>query len=178
MPQNKFAPFIIATGIFIVGIIVFAQEPGASGPAATSAPDTPVTSVNTISPAIETSVDLLHSSKFLVPYIYQQDNRRDPFKPFQEIGPLEGGELVGPLLPLQRYDLGEIKLVGIIWDIRNPKAMFVDPTKKVHVLSKDDRIGRNNGYVAVIREGEVVVVETVNIRGQLAYNTRVLQLER
>jgi type IV pilus assembly protein PilP len=129
-------------------------------------------------PIVETSVDLLRSTSFLTPYIYQQDNRRDPFRPFKEIGPLEGAELVGPLLPLQRFDLSEIKLVGIIWDIRNPKAMFIDPTKKVHTLNKDDRIGRNNGYVAAIREGEVVVVETVNIRGELAYNTRVLQLER
>ena len=133
---------------------------------------------NVLPPSVETSVDLLKNSSFLTPYIYQPDNRRDPFRPFKEIGPLEGAELVGPLLPLQRYDITEIKLIGIIWDIKNPKAMFMDPTKKIHTLIKDDRIGRNNGYVAAIREGEVVVVETVNIRGELAYNTRVLQLER
>lgn len=169
MPKIKFA--LILAIPFVIGNLV-AQEP--TGPTTPPAP----AEGKQLPPPVETSVDLLRGSKFLVPYIYQQDNRRDPFRPFQEIGPLEGSELVGPLLPLQRYDLSEIKLVGIIWDIRNPKAMFVDPTKKVHTLTKDDRIGRNNGYVAVIREGEVVVVETVNIRGELAYNTRVLQIER
>lgn len=114
---------------------------------------------------------------FLEPFIYQGDNRRDPFAPFQEFDPT-GGAVAGPVLPLQRFDIDELKLVGVIWNVPNPKAMFTDPTNRVHILGKDDRIGRNNGYIAVIREGEVVIVETVTVRGELAYSTRVLQLPR
>ena len=63
-----------------------------------------------------------------------------------------------------------------MWDVKNPKAMFIDPNNTVHVIGVDERIGRNNGYVAVIREGEVVVVETQRLRGELIYTTRVLRI--
>jgi type IV pilus assembly protein PilP len=117
-------------------------------------------------------------SAVLAPFIYEADSRRDPFRPSTTGIPLVQEEAIGPLLPLQRFSLDELKLVGIIWDVARPKAMFTDPEKKVHVLEKDDRIGRNNGYIAVIREGEVVIVETVNIRGELTYSTRVLSITR
>lgn len=116
---------------------------------------------------------------FLQPYKYDAENRRDPFRSFTfgsaEAGP---GEPVGPILPLQRYDLDDLKLIGIMWDVRSPKAMFLDPNKEVHTLGKDDRIGRNNGYIAVIREGEVVVVEAEKIRDELVYTSRVLKMDR
>lgn len=119
---------------------------------------------------------------FLEPFIYQiQEGRRDPFrKPvYQTVGDgLAGGgsEPAGPLLPLQRFDLDEISLIGIMWDVADPKAMFKDPGNKIHIVGKDQRIGKNNGYIAVIREGEVVVVETARINGELTYTTRIKQL--
>lgn len=113
---------------------------------------------------------------FLEPYIYDPKGRRDPFRPYVETKPLEEGELAGPLLPLQQFDLDQLTLVGIIWNVNDPKAMFVDPRKQVHVVRRDERIGRRNGYVAVIREGEVVVVEALNVNGDLMYSTRVLKI--
>jgi Tfp pilus assembly protein PilP len=87
-------------------------------------------------------------------------------------------EVMLPGTPLERYEVDELKLVGILWDVRAPKAMFVDPVGEVHVLSKDDRIGRRRGYVAVIREGEVVIVEASTFGGDNAFATRVLRIER
>lgn len=113
---------------------------------------------------------------FLEPYIYDPKGRRDPFLPFVETKPLEEGELAGPLLPLQQFDLEDLKLVGIIWNVNDPKAMFIDPRRQVHVVRRDERIGRKNGYIAVIREGEVVVVEAINVNGDLMYSTRVLKI--
>lgn len=113
---------------------------------------------------------------FLEPYIYDPKGRRDPFRPYVETAPLEQGELSGPLLPLQQFDLDQLTLVGIIWNVNDPKAMFVDPRKQVHVVRRDERIGRRSGYIAVIREGEVVVVEAVNVNGDLMYSTRVLKI--
>lgn len=114
---------------------------------------------------------------FLEPFIYEAEGRRDPFKPPSEDTPTIG-DVSGPYLPLQRYDLRDLFLIGIIWGVKEPKAMFLDPNKVVHILGKDDRIGRNNGYIAVIREGEVVVVETVEVRGELAYTTQVIKITR
>lgn len=115
---------------------------------------------------------------FLEPFIYEMKGRRDPFKPFVEGVATSEDEADGPLLPLQQFDLEQIKLIGIIWDVRHPKAMFLDPNSQVHVLGRDERIGRNNGYIAVIREGEVVVVESAKVRGQNTFNSKVLKIVR
>lgn len=115
----------------------------------------------------------------MAPYNYDTGNRRDPFKEFRlDMGSdiSEDGIFVGPLRPLQRFDLDKIIPVAIIWDVESPKAMFVDPTSKVHILGKDERIGRNNGYIATIREGEIVVIETVKRRGQLSFKTSILKI--
>lgn len=117
---------------------------------------------------------------FLEPYIYDtRDGRRNPFRPFSMLDPSAYSAVVmGPTTPLERFELDELKLTGILWDVKNPRAMFIDPNKEVHVVSKDDRIGRRRGYVAVIREGEVVVVELTTFSGEPVYSTRVLRIER
>ena len=115
---------------------------------------------------------------FLEPFIYDPKNRKDPFKPYVEVDPVEQGELQGPLLPLQRFDLDEIRLVGIIWDVKKAQAMFLDPTNTVHIIGKNERIGRSNGYIAVIREGEVVVVEATRKEDEVIYTTTVMKIAR
>lgn len=129
-----------------------------------------------------TTVNRVNSQQpaFLEPYIYDtREGRRNPFRPFSLVDPTAYSSVViGPATPLERYELDELKLTGILWDVKNPRAMFVDPQKEVHIVSKDDRIGRRRGYVAVIREGEVVVVETTTFSGEPVYSTRVLKIER
>lgn len=109
---------------------------------------------------------------FLEPFIYDSRERRNPFEPYQEVV----GESATPLSALQRYRLDELKLIGIMWDIRNPKAMFVDPKEVVHVVGRDESIGQKNGYIAAIREGEVVVVEAEQTESGIVYETKVLRL--
>lgn len=112
------------------------------------------------------------------PYIYDPRGRRDPFAPVEtRIAEQAEGTPIRPLLPLEKYELDQIELVGIIWDVTEPRAMFKDPTKKIHILSKDQRIGNNQGYIAVIREGEVVIVEASEQDGQVVYSTRVKRIK-
>ena len=83
------------------------------------------------------------------------------------------------MTPLQKWELGEFKLVGIMWDVRDPKAMFIDPENQVHVVGRDESIGKKNGYVAVIREGEVVVVESNRSKdGSMSFKPTVLRIDR
>lgn len=127
---------------------------------------------------LATPLPLAENVSFLEPYIFDlREGRRNPFR----VPTLADGTLADMMLPgtpLERYDLNELKLVGIMWDIHAPKAMLVDPQGEVHVLGKDDRIGRKRGYIAVIREGEVVVVETSNFNGENTYATRVMRIDR
>ena len=120
---------------------------------------------------------------FLEPFIYDIVNRRDPFLPFADFIPRAEGSLedAGPqraLSPAQRWDLDQLHLIGIMWDIKDPKAMFLDPEQDVMILGRDESIGNRNGYVATIREGEVVVVEALRKKGDIVYRTKVLRIER
>ena len=115
---------------------------------------------------------------FLEPFIYDVVNRRDPFLAYAEYVPVDTAAPTRPMSPAQRFDLDQLRLVGIMWDIRDPKAMFMDPEAEVIVLGRDEGIGNRNGYIASIREGEVVVVEAIRKRGDIIYKTRVLRIER
>lgn len=121
---------------------------------------------------------------FLEPFVYDPRGRRDPFKPYGGI--MESSpKSTSPLFaedtgkPLQSYDLDQFKLVAVMWDTRTPRAMFIDPKAQIHIVGRDERIGRRNGYIAAIREGEVVVVELIkNEENQSNYSTKVLRIQR
>lgn len=115
--------------------------------------------------------------QFFGVYDYKPEGRRDPFRPY--LGAISTqGSVQGPVLPLQRFDLDKLQIMGIIWDVVDPKVMFRDPTGKVHIVGLETKIGRNNGYIKLIREGEVIIVEPVEDQGKILYSTRVLKLLR
>jgi type IV pilus assembly protein PilP len=113
---------------------------------------------------------------FLQTFDYDPSGRRDPFALPERAGPV-GGQ-TGPILPLQRYDIDQLRLTGIIWDVLKPKAMVRDPAGQVHIISPNDKLGKNNGYVAVIREGEIVVVEPLQDEGRVVFSTKLMKLAK
>ncbi len=117
-------------------------------------------------------------------YSYDPTGRRDPFKPYGESQTTQAPEIAQPekppvpVEPLQMYDISQYRLLGIIWQVRDPKAMVMDPTGRTHLIRRQTRIGRNNGFVASVREGEVIVVEpSVGDNGVQTTITRVLNLK-
>lgn len=124
------------------------------------------------------SAGITDVENFLEPFIYDIVNRRDPFQTYAEYVIIEDSGGKGGLTPAQRFDLEKMKLIGILWDVKEPKAMFLDPDDEVRVLGRDESIGNRNGYIAEIREGEVIVVESVRKRGDVSYHTKVLHIER
>jgi type IV pilus assembly protein PilP len=120
---------------------------------------------------------LAEIESFLEPYIYDVVNRRDPFLAYAEFVPNDEGPS-RPMSPAQRFAIEDLKLVGIMWDVKEPRALFQDPENEILPLSRDDSIGNRNGYIAAIREGEVVVVEAIRKKGDIIYRTKVLRIER
>lgn len=110
------------------------------------------------------------------PFEYEQRGRRDPFVQPIPDKPVEMGNVHGPLLPLQKFELSQLALVGIIWDVKRPKAMIKDPTGITHVVGTNTKVGPHNGYIAVIREGEMVVVETQEQDGKLVSSAQVVKI--
>lgn len=115
-------------------------------------------------------------SSFMEPFEYDPLGRKDPFQKPDIDKPLAPGSFHGPVLPLQKYPLAQLTLVGIIWDVARPRAMFKDPQQKVHVIGPNAKLGNQNGYIAVIREGEVVVIETFEEDGKLYSAPRIVKL--
>ncbi len=112
------------------------------------------------------------------PFDYEPRGRKDPFAQPVLDRPVSQGSAHGPLLPLQRFELAKLKLIGIIWDVKRPRAMINDPDSKVHIVGPNTKIGTRNGYIAVIREGEIVIVETVEENGRLVSSAQIIKLAK
>lgn len=109
---------------------------------------------------------------------YDPSARRDPFKAFKPARLATDPSTKIQLEPLQRYELEKIEVVGILWDVRTPRAMLKDPEGAVHTVVKNSKVGRNEGFVAAIREGEVIVVETIYEDGKVLKEPRVMGLSK
>ncbi|MBI2998511.1 MAG: pilus assembly protein PilP, partial [Deltaproteobacteria bacterium] len=64
------------------------------------------------------------------------------------------------LSPLERFELGQLKLVGIVWDIKEPRAMVEDGLGLGYIVKVGTPIGPNEGKVKAIKPREIVIGET------------------
>jgi type IV pilus assembly protein PilP len=114
-------------------------------------------------------------------YIYDPVGRRDPFRPYRDnkvgIGQL-GVQRERPLEALENFDVKALEVVAIIWGISRPKALIEDPNKIIHTVVKGMRIGKNDGIVAEIREGEVVIVELFDQNGKVVKESFILPIRK
>ena len=98
-------------------------------------------------------------------YTYNPIGKRDPFRSFIS-GPRED-DIRSPT-PLQRWDIDQFLLVGIVWGVEQPKAMVEDPENQSHVLEIGTYIGRNWGKVTQVTADSVIITEEYQtIEGEL-----------
>jgi type IV pilus assembly protein PilP len=92
-------------------------------------------------------------------YVYNPAGTRDPFKnPFSiEVEILVDNSV--PLTPLQKIDLDQLRLIGLIIGKGEPRAMVLSPDGKSFILKKGVKIGRNNGVVYDITTEAVLIEE-------------------
>jgi type IV pilus assembly protein PilP len=102
-------------------------------------------------------------------YVYNPIGKRDPFRSFLATGTREEDDT--PRTPLQRYDLDQYALVGVIWGIDRPRALVEDPENTGHVIEIGTYIGKNWGKVTQITSSGVVVTEEYQtFDGELVVN--------
>lgn len=100
-------------------------------------------------------------------YTYNPAGKRDPFKPFIALGPKKPSP-TARLTPLQRYDVSELRLVGILKGRAGYRALLEDATGKGFIITKGTLIGPENGVVKEIRNDRVVIKQThKDIFGQI-----------
>lgn len=107
-------------------------------------------------------------------YTYNPIGKRDPFRSFFK--GQDDGTIVNPT-PLQRFEVDQYLLVGVVWGVSSPKAMVQDPEGTGHVVQAGTYIGKNWGKVSAITSTSVVITEEfTNIDGELVTNQLTLDL--
>jgi type IV pilus assembly protein PilP len=111
-------------------------------------------------------------------YFFDPTGKRDPFKPFGEKTPLNGAISPVRMEPLEEFEIDQLQIVGILWDINKPRALIRTPKNDLFTVYKNSKIGRNNGSILAIREGEIVVSEIRYEDGKTIKETRVKEIKR
>ena len=111
-------------------------------------------------------------------YIYNGVGRRDPFENPLRLAP-GGSEDEETLTPLQRVELGQLRLVGVIIGRGEPAAMVVGPDGKAYILKKGAKVGKNNGVVVGIdAQGVKIKEKYVDFSGEVRTSDQELQLSK
>ncbi len=77
------------------------------------------------------------------------------------------------------YELIDLTLVGVVWDIPSPLAMFRGPKGRRYILRKGDKIGRNSGLVMGIDQGEVHIKEIfTDLAGKRSEKTTIKSVKK
>jgi type IV pilus assembly protein PilP len=109
-------------------------------------------------------------------YRYEPTGKRDPFfsplyRVTQQAVPDEAKT------PLQRLDLGQFKLVGVIIETSEPKALIEDNSGLGYIVTRGTLIGSKGGVIKAIEPRRVVVEEyDTDFYGRRQVHERELQL--
>ena len=104
---------------------------------------------------------------------------RDPFRPFTlDLRPRETVNEAF-LTPLQRYDLQQLTVVGVLLDLEPPRAMVQDDAGMGYIVTPGTFIGRRNGVVTDVQHRQIIVEETyVDFYGREQVNKAVLTMPK
>jgi type IV pilus assembly protein PilP len=104
---------------------------------------------------------------------YNAVGRRDPFRP-PRAGSVRSG---GPQTPLQRYEIGQLRLVAVIYDTRDPRAVVEDDQGLGYIVKVGTPVGPNGGQVREIQRGRVLISEdSVDFYGEHRLNEVAMEL--
>lgn len=106
---------------------------------------------------------------------YDPVGRRDPFRPPRAATSLSSGT---PRTPLQRYEIGQLKLVAIIYGGRDPRAVVEDAAGLGYIIRVGTQVGPHGGRVEKIERGKVRIhEESVGYYGETQATEVVMEME-
>ena len=110
--------------------------------------------------------------------LYDPRGKRDPFVSFIRVDERRKAAIgIASIPPLQRYDLGELKFVGLIWTKKGAMGLVEDAEGKGYSVTVGTRIGRSGGVVSRITGKEILVREEfVGNRGEKIVRESGIQL--
>jgi type IV pilus assembly protein PilP len=90
-------------------------------------------------------------------YSYDPKSRRDPFQSMVKL--LKLSQTRAELPPLQRLELSDVKLIGIVSDASGYYGLIQTPDGKGYTVRVGTPMGTNNGTIKTISEQRIVVAE-------------------
>ena len=158
---------MILTAVFLSGCSDSGKAPGTPAPTASK----PIQQVK--STATVTSLEEKPKSV----YSYNPEGRRDPFAPI--IVKQEVTAKLSDRPPLERYNLYEFKMMGVIWGGFGYNAMLEGPDGKGYFVRVGTVIGPNKGVVKKITQSSIVVEEKFkSISGAPDHKETVIELRK
>lgn len=164
-PANK--RFIVACSVVIaVGCVCcscdklpfFSKEEKAGASKITVTRKPPPAPAAQAAPAARASGGLVKQQE--PPYVYDPSGKRDPFRPFIAMqAPIMPSDQNVPLTPLQKYDLSQLKIVAILMEKDQGKAMLEDSEGKGYIVAQGTYVGNRFGKVTKIDRDRVVIEE-------------------
>ncbi len=118
-----------------------------------------------------------------IPKAYDAKDKIDPFEPLfkqtQVVVKKKKNKKRIPRTPLERIDLGQLKLVGIIMASSGNRALVEESSGKGYVIKKGTYIGINSGKVVKIKKEKVVVEEEFeDVYGKTKLHQREIKLPK
>lgn len=112
-------------------------------------------------------------------YAYTDAGKRDPFISLIQPEKKKKAVISADLPPLQRVDISELRLIGIVWEGSNYIAMISTPDGRGYPVRKGTIIGLNKGVVVDIASDHMVIEEKVkDYLGEVKTKRTVLELRR
>jgi len=105
---------------------------------------------------------------------YDPIGKRDPFRPPRANQTTLAGEA---RTPLQRYDIGQLRLVAVIYEASAPRAVVEDDAGLGYIVRVGTPIGANGGEVKAIERGKLrVEEESIDFYGDRQTSEVVMEL--
>jgi type IV pilus assembly protein PilP len=157
-------------------ILTAAVIAGCSDSGKAPAPSAPV-AAKQVQPVVTQPTVTAPEEKPQFVYTYNPVGRRDPFAPL--IVKQETTSKAGDRPPLERYNLYDFKMMGIIWGGFGYNAMLEAPDGKGYFVRVGTVIGPNKGVVKKITQSSIVVEEKFkSISGTPERKETVIQLRK
>ncbi len=180
---------IIGTGLIFSSVGCKGDDQGKSEPVVTKKIASKPKSKKTAAKAKKTP-PVAKEAKLQAPQMaqlpYDAVGKIDPFQPlFKEepklkVSPAEKPKKPErPRTPLERLDLGQLRLTAIIFSERHPRAMVEEDSGKGYVLKIGTHIGLERGQVTDIKRDRIVIefLDTDDF-GNSAAKRRELKLQK
>ncbi len=155
-PRRPLLRAVGAIGLLAVAACDSAPVPAPKTPSVPVAPKAEAPKVDATPKAVESAAPYTYS--------YNPVGKRDPYhSPIDDLL-ASASSGISPTTSncnqaLCRWDLDQLKLVGIVSGMANPVAMVEDPQGIGHFVRRNSFVGKRGGRVPQIKRDEVVVPE-------------------